>query len=109
MLQGLAALRARGPGVNLVAMEMALRLAPAGLILSSTHLWPEQNAVADALSRQREGTGLPAGLPQTHAVEPVSAGWRILGAVAVAPPRRRRGAASERVWATAINNTVNGP
>ena len=87
---GLTALRAKGPGVNVVAMEMALRLAPAGLILAATHLWSEQNVVAGQLSRMREGAPLPAALSAAGFVEPAAAKWRIVGHVAVAAPRRRR-------------------
>ena len=92
VLQGLTALRARDPGVNLVAMAMALRVAPGGLVLSSTHLWPEQNVTADALSRLREGAVLPADLPQGHFAKPVDVEWRVVGRYcggASAPPARR--------------------
>ena len=84
------AVRAKGPGVNVVAMEMALRLAPAGLILMATHLWSEQNVIADQLSRMHEGAPLPPALSADSFEEPPQAVWRVVGHVAVAAPRRRR-------------------
>ena len=90
VLQGITALRARDAGVNLVAMELALRLAPAGLELAATHLWSERNTMCDRLSRLAEGATVPTILAGTQSVELINPVWRILGALRVAPPRRRR-------------------
>ena len=90
VLQGMTALRARGPGVNVVAMEVALRLAPAGLLLAATHLWSECNVTADRLSRIAEGASLTAALAAARFEPPVAPTWRVVGQVAVAAPRRPR-------------------
>ena len=92
VLHGLTSFRAADPGVNLIAMELALLFAPTGLDLSATHLWSEQNCLADALSRQHEDQ--PPPMPALLAGVPASsrrpAPWRILGAIAVSRPKARR-------------------
>ena len=88
--QGLAALRARGPGVIRPAMEVAVRLAPAGLDLEASHIWSERNRLADRLSRLSEGAVLPSALAGTAAEQPVRPRWHIFGQIAVKPPRRSR-------------------
>ena len=59
VLFGLTRLSASSPIINDIAKEMALHLAPMGQTLAGSHVWGEQNEVADALSRLDRGAVLP--------------------------------------------------
>ena len=65
VLFGLTRLAASSPIINDVAKEIALHLAPFGQTLSWSHVWGEQNEVADALSRLDRGAALPLCLAQS--------------------------------------------
>ena len=65
VLFGLTRLSASSPIINEVAKEMALHLAPMGQTLSGSHVWGEQDEVADALSRLDRGASLPPCLAQS--------------------------------------------
>ena len=90
VLHGRTSLRARDPGVNAIAMEMALLLAPGGLELAATHLWSDQNSMTDALSRLGEGALLPVILDDVPCAAVRRPAWRILGRLRVRPPARRK-------------------
>jgi len=57
VLHGAAKFKAKDPGIKLIFMEMALIFAPQGSTIEALHIWSEENALADALSRL--GQGLP--------------------------------------------------
>ena len=62
VLQAMAKGRAFDEMINNVCAEMQLMLAPLGLELQVKHLWSEENAHGDALSRVAEGAVLPTGV-----------------------------------------------
>ena len=64
VLFGLTRFSAKAQIVNEIAKEIALHLAPFGQTLSGSHVWGEQNEVADALSRLEHGAVLPGCLVQ---------------------------------------------
>ena len=62
VLRAVLAKKARNAAVNLVIAEIGLTLAPTNFDLQAAHLWSEENALADALSRGAEGIEVPAEL-----------------------------------------------
>ena len=62
VLRAVLAKRARNAAINLVIAEIGLTLAPTNFDLQAAHLWSEENALADALSRRAEGVEIPAEL-----------------------------------------------
>ena len=61
VLQAVLAKRARCPDINMQIAEMNLILAATPHELTAAHVWSEENALADALSRLQEtGDELPA-------------------------------------------------
>ena len=59
VLGALTRLRSPDPVINAIAMELALWLAPRGLAVEGLHIWGEENAAADQLSRLSQGAALP--------------------------------------------------
>jgi hypothetical protein len=59
VLADLVQLRGKAPAVNEVAKEVALHLAPQGRDLAGLHIWGENNALSDQLSRVAEKQWTP--------------------------------------------------
>ena len=68
-------------------MELALLFAPIGATLETMHIWSQENALADALSRLEEGAPLPPVLTKVRRTQVCDSEWRVLGRSA-APLRR---------------------
>ena len=82
VLGALTRMRSDDPVINLIAMELALWIAPRGLALEGLHVWGEENAIADQLSRLSQGVPVPACLAEGCREEllPRSAdAWTFLG------------------------------
>ena len=82
ILGALTRLRSADEIVNLMAMELALWIAPRGLSLEGVHIWGEENAVADKLSRLSQGARVPQQLRDIPKVDLLPRGkgvWKFLG------------------------------
>ena len=82
ILGALTRLRSADEIVNLMAMELALWIAPRGLSLEGVHIWGEENAVADKLSRLSQGARVPQQLQDIPKVDLLPRGkgvWKFLG------------------------------
>ena len=64
--------------VNEIAKELALHLAPLCTSLSGIHIWGEENALADALSRLFSGKELPLEVSSATRIFPTES-WTCLG------------------------------
>ena len=60
VLRAVLARRAKAPTINKLVMEIQLALGPSMQDLHATHIWSEDNGVADQLTRRAEGADLPA-------------------------------------------------
>ena len=58
VLKAVLARRAEAPTINKLAMEIQLVLGPSMQDLYATHIWSEDNEIADQLSRRAEGAEL---------------------------------------------------
>ena len=96
MLHGAAKFKAKDPGINVIFMEMALIFAPLGGTIEAMHIWSEENVLADALSREHQGTAIPEALTKVSWSRAYEGAWNILG-IAPTPPRRARAARSSGV------------
>ena len=96
MLHGAAKFKAKDQGLNLTFMETAIIFAPQGSTIEALHIWSEENALADALSRQRQGDILPEAFTEVTRSRAHEGPWRILGVMRT-PPRRARAARSAGV------------
>ena len=62
MLHGAVNFRSKDPDINRMFWELALHIGPTGRTVEAIHIWSEQNALADRLSRLGTGEGIPAEL-----------------------------------------------
>ena len=70
VLQDARGFRARDPVLNRLMAELALHIAPLGFFLAAIHVWSEQNATCDALSRDHvSADALPRLLHSTRSTE----------------------------------------
>ena len=82
ILGALTRLRSADDIVNRMAMELALWIAPRGLTLEGVHIWGEENAIADALSRLSQGARVPQQLQEIQRGNLLPRGrgvWKFLG------------------------------
>jgi hypothetical protein len=80
MLHGASKFKARDPGLNLLFMEMALIFAPQGSTIEALHMWSEENALADVLSRITDDSlALPAILSKVPRTPCRATGFHVLG------------------------------
>ena len=82
ILGALTRLRSADEVVNLMAMELALWIAPRGLALEGVHIWGEEDAVADKLSRLSQGARVPQQLQEIQRENLLPRGkgvWKFLG------------------------------
>ena len=91
MLHGAARFKAKGPGINLTIMEMALVFAPQGSTIEALRIWSEEDALADALSRLCQGAAIPQELAKAPRSQARDAECRIPGRTP-APPKRQEAA-----------------
>eukprot|EP00971_Amphidinium_carterae_P042829 841694-Amphidinium_carterae.1 len=73
---------AKSPGINSMAREAALLLAPLGRELGAVHVSSKENCLADALSRLDSGvelTWLLQDIPRTTLAARDVTQWRVLG------------------------------
>ena len=61
MLQAALKFRAKSPSLNRIVCEIALVIAPLGLTTEAVHIWSEDNALCDSLSRVEAETSVPVG------------------------------------------------
>ena len=67
--------------MNLLIAELNLELAPSHHELAATHLWSEENEIADNLFRLSPGGQLPAACTHATRVKPIQRrSYRFLGA-----------------------------
>jgi hypothetical protein len=59
VLGALTRMRSDDPIINLITMDFALWIAPRGLSVEGLHIWGEENAAPDQLSRLSQGAALP--------------------------------------------------
>ena len=90
MLHGAAKFNSRDPGINLMFMELALIFAPSGATIETMHIWSQENALADAVSRLDEGAVLPPALAKVRRTQLCDGKWRILGHVAAHLRRHKK-------------------
>ena len=62
ILLGASVLRSKDPQVNRLFQELVLVFAPRGCTLDAVHVWSEDNALADFLSRMTADTAIPVSL-----------------------------------------------
>ena len=82
VLGALTRMRSDDPIINLITMELALWIAPRGLSLESLHIWGEENAAADDLSRLSQGVALPpclVGVAEEELLPRAAVVWAFLG------------------------------
>ena len=60
VLKAVLARRAKAPTINKLVMEIQLVLGPSMQDIYATHIWSEDNEIADMLSRRSEGAELPS-------------------------------------------------
>ena len=78
VMHGIIQLSSKAFIVNEIAKEMALHLAPLCISLSGIHIWGEENALADALSRLFSGKELPLEVSSATRIFPTES-WTCLG------------------------------
>lgn len=78
VLRAVLARRAKAPTINKLVMEIQLVLGPSMQGLYATHIWSEDNEIADQLSRRAEGADLPASCASASAVAVVRPSFRFL-------------------------------
>ena len=79
VLQGMVTFHSKDRGVSMIAMEMALLMAPVGISFEAVHIWSESNDLCDQVSRIPEGAALPKELREVRHTQAQRAGWRLLG------------------------------
>ena len=81
-LGALTRMRSDDPNINLITMELALWIAPRGLSVESLHLWGEEHAAVDQLSRLSQGAALPqclVGVGREKLLPRIVDIWALLG------------------------------
>ena len=78
VMHGIIQLSSRAFIVNEIAKELALHLAPLCISLAGIHIWGEENALADALSRLFSGKELPIEVSSATRIVPAES-WTCLG------------------------------
>ena len=78
VMHGIVQLSSKAFIVNEIAKELALHLAPLCISLSGIHIWGEENALADALSRLFSGKELPHEVSSATRIFPTES-WTCLG------------------------------
>ena len=78
VMHGIVQLSSKAFIVNEIAKELALHLAPLCISLSGIHIWGEENALADALSRLFSGKELPLEVSSATRIIPAES-WTCLG------------------------------
>ena len=82
VLGALTRMRSDDPIINLITMELALWIAPRGLSVEGLHMWGEENAAADQLSRLSQGVALPTclvGVCREELLPRAADTWTFLG------------------------------
>ena len=88
VLQAVLSRRARCPTINLIIAEMQLVLGASMLDMFASHVWSEENEVADALSRLAEGAAMPEDCATAKKWEAVRLCWRFVGHRKRKPPQK---------------------